>query len=350
MKLADTAWGLPSGQRFLADASAMVTPGGGLIAVSPAAPPRFGEALEGFFRATQPQWAVRRAVPDGDTGPATVVGDLFDRPESDLDSLLSDASLVDHVAIIDLDPGCDVVDQWIVFLRRFLMASRSEGGSVAIVLVSPFVACGAPVNPCLVWKNRLQRTDINIWADLHVNRRLHEPLASLAAATAVEVGGWRLDVVAALAASAVEDIFEPIEMLEQWRGTAVGEVDAVGREEIQCCVDLLEREKRNELLKRVWRAQLRILFPWVEEFRQQIIDRHRRKLIVTPEQRNLGVNSLEDIELGGLLYQLRSKVSVGEADLIAALARLRNDLAHRRAVAYRDVLVVLQGHISAGYG
>jgi hypothetical protein len=64
----------------------------------------------------------------------------------------------------------------------------------------------------------------------------------------------------------------------------------------------------------------------------------------------MGATSIEDIEFGGIAHQLAIKVSNTEYDLLRALARLRNDLAHHRPVAKADLQHILQNLNRSGYG
>ena len=50
----------------------------------------------------------------------------------------------------------------------------------------------------------------------------------------------------------------------------------------------------------------------------------------------MGVVNVEDIELGGLRRQLSRVLVREQADQVAALANLRNDLAHRKPIDARD--------------
>jgi hypothetical protein len=141
----------------------------------------------------------------------------------------------------------------------------------------------------------------------------------------------------------VEDLLDMLNFLEAWRDVAATEPDFIDGVKTTCSVALFERGELPELRQRIWRAQLRSLFPWIEELRQKVIARYSKQLIVDGQQRALGARTLEDLEFGAIEYQLRSKVPPGEADLLRALARLRNDLAHRRAVVTDDLWIVIQG-------
>ncbi len=91
------------------------------------------------------------------------------------------------------------------------------------------------------------------------------------------------------------------------------------------------------LTRRIWRAHLRSLFPWIEEVRQKVIARYDRRLTIDHFQRDLGAKTVEDIEFGGIVKQLISAVQPREGDFLRAMWNMRNDLAHRKPAAGSDL-------------
>ena len=113
----------------------------------------------------------------------------------------------------------------------------------------------------------------------------------------------------------------------------VCEVEAsFGPRSFACPLHLAATGNRHEIDRRIWRAQLSSLFPWIEEHRLRIIDRYRKLLRVDDHLRTLHVTEIENIELGALRYQLRQHIPRAELEHIEALAAMRNDLAHRKPV------------------
>jgi len=342
MSLAENPWDLPSARAFLTEAAELLADGGGVIVGGTSMPGALPKALETYLRARLGGHFIRVLVPEPATPPAQTVATLFGSNASDVEGLVRDDSLMDHVLLVDLPNSGANAAPWTVFLRRFLVSRQSAGSYFSILLISPSPLENAEGLPVLAWGGRLQRIDVSIWADLHVPLGRIEPLASLAEALSVELGAWRLDLAGAIAGAPTEDLLQPMKFLESWGGAAIHEADFLSGVEIECSTALLERGAQLELNHRIWRAQLRAFFPWIEELRQWVIERHRKLLVVDQEQQRLGVRTLEDIEFGGIARQLRSKVAPVEADLLGALARLRNDLAHHKPVESGDMWLVLQ--------
>jgi hypothetical protein len=343
-------WALPSAGSFLADARELLGDGGGMLLAGPSMPADVCRALLAFLRGRDGGLVVRRLAPQAGLSPATSLAREFGSAGGDVPSLASDIGLADHVALVEVPAIPDGQIHWEAFLNRFLSARRQQVAALSVLLICRYRPSLATRVPIVKWGGRFRRHDITIWADLHAPLDRAEPLAALAEALAVELGGWRLDLAASIAAASVDDLLDPLALLESWQGDAILDDDCIGGVRTSCSIALLKGGETAELRQRIWRAQLRALFPWIEELRQRVISRHRRQLIVDQQQRLLGIRSLEEIEFGGLAHQLRSKVSPVEADLLRVLSRIRNDLAHHRIVAAADLSVVLQNLKRAGYG
>ena len=93
------------------------------------------------------------------------------------------------------------------------------------------------------------------------------------------------------------------------------------------CTDRLE-----EVQSAIWRAELKVIFPFVEEQCLRIIRRHGRYLRV-PHVRKDGsiVNAVLDFELVDVDYQFQENAAVPRnlRDYVRKLWLMRNKLAHR---------------------
>jgi hypothetical protein len=185
---------------------------------------------------------------------------------------------------------------------------------------------------------------VTIWADLHAPLDRKEPLASLSAALAVDLCGWRLDLAAGIARASDADLADPLGWLAVQAEAGVevmGGYCGLSGESIACPLRLLHEGRSGELDRRLWRAQLAAIFPWLEEQRQGAIDRHRRRLGIDDFLRRRGITAIEDIELGGIARQLSGRIPRSDADRLNALSRMRNALAHRTPVAAGDLAAAL---------
>ncbi len=336
MRPETTAWRLPSAAAFLEEIEVALERGVAVVPEDVAMPFGMEAAVETAL--AKREWHIERARPSPSDGPAAAVADPFGAVQS-VEGLLATTSLIDHVVVLDLS-GVPVTkgDGWQIFLQRFHRQRKRQTSGLGILVK------GAPAQwakeaglPLFAWGDRLRRLDVTIWADLHAPTERPEPLASLAAALAVELCAWRLDLAAAIAQARKEDLFEPIEWLRRRDEVPLEEKRHFGRPDVHCPLELLSRGLFTELESRVWRAQLTAFFPWLEEQRLGLVRKHRSKLRIDEHLQSLGAKDAEDIELGPMSWQLRGRLPASEADLLHCLARIRNSLAHRRPAGGRDL-------------
>jgi hypothetical protein len=335
MKPALTPWALPSARAFLEEAMTLAWDGGGVIAIDTTTP--FGPAAaleralseEGFETTTLDAAQARE--------PAVALGQ-----ELGVQSLLAALLNVDdrNAAFVVDSTAIDVAeaDPWPIFIARYAQARRmQEHGPAVMLLVSePTKAAD------LRWECRLRRIDVTIWSDLHAPLNRREPLATLGAALAVELCGWRLDLAAELARANWRDLLDPIGWLRSRDMPAGYLTSAFAGRKFACPLALLANGDDGDLRMRVWRAQLSAIFPWLEDRRQAVIARHRRLLNVDEKQRSYGVDDVDEIEFGGIAAQLRGRIGREEAEAIDRLARIRNRLAHREPALAEDLELALR--------
>lgn len=260
-----------------------------------------------------------------------------------LEDLLSD-TLDDQCVVLRFETiPINSRDQWAIFLQRF--AKQRVGHDHGIHILVPDLPNSIDVAECeavLSWRTALRRGDRVIWAEEHLPKNRGGVAEELAVALATVVCRWRLDLAAALAQAGLDDLSDPMAWLER----CVRDLEATPKDNVivddHCPLELLRDGKRDDVTARVWRAQLISLFPLLEEERQNFVHRYRKLLRVDEQARRLGVKSVEELELGALEWQLLRKLDRKEADRLAALARVRNALAHRKPAIPDDVRLLLE--------
>ncbi len=99
----------------------------------------------------------------------------------------------------------------------------------------------------------------------------------------------------------------------------------------------------SAIAERLWRAEVRVLFPLIETLRRRLIERHRAQLQVPVQvEGRAPIIHIEDLELGHLHWQLRGRLGAQRAELLAALHRARNALAHLEPLSAEDLLGLLR--------
>jgi hypothetical protein len=257
---------------------------------------------------------------------------------------MCDAAYCSTTVTVDLS-GLDPAARraWRTFAVRFRDVRDEAGIGASLVLA------GVPAQEwlphglgCLRWGDRMRRVDIAIWADLHAPAERPEPLASLASALAVELCGWRLDLAEAIVRAGRDDLMDPVGWLERRGGDPLEDARQFGGNSMRCPMALFLAGDRTELERRIWRAQLIAVFPWIEEARQTTVTIYRRLLTVDEHLRALGVRDVEEIEWGALARQLRTRIPREEAQRLDCFGRIRNALAHRKAAPPMDLALALR--------
>jgi hypothetical protein len=100
----------------------------------------------------------------------------------------------------------------------------------------------------------------------------------------------------------------------------------------------------GQLDRRLWRAHVSVLFPEIEEFRQEFVRRYSGQWQI-PHSSKFGVISTEfDLEIGHLKYQVKKlglRVSPEELDDLERMVTARHSLAHLEKLDPQTILDLL---------
>lgn len=261
---------------------------------------------------------------------------------AELSSFLS-AEFYDHLAVVNLmNSSADELQKWALFISRFIEAREVEQEGLAILLICAHGEADQWLEHRR-WFDHLRKSDIHIWADLHLKKKASTLIEAVTSATAVEVCGWRVDLAKELALSSDTELYDPIQWLTKMsrRYAPVEEVRNLAGREMSCPLLCLSKGNQVELHKRVWRAQLVTIFPWLEEKRHVIMSEYHQHLEVDDYSRSLGLESITELEFGSIARQLRSVVSSDAQQRLHLCKRVRNDIAHRRPAAAEDMKSLL---------
>ncbi|WP_287833560.1 hypothetical protein [Acidiphilium sp.] len=269
------------------------------------------------------------------------MAEAFGTPPT-LDDLLNPI-LDQEMAIIFLDEiGREDYAAWSIFFERFV-ADRASGRSGPALLVADLrPELTVPGESILQsWRTGLRRGDLVIWAEEHLPTTRDGLAADLAVVLAVELCAWRLDLAASLVQARLEDLAEPVTWLSRRTELPIFGPDP------PCPLAILAQDRKNEVHKRIWRAQLTTLFPEIEERRLEVVATHRSRLQLDNHLLDLGVASIDEMELGALRFQLRRYLTRTESEQLDTLVHARNALAHRRPVDPEDALQLLRRPFSS---
>jgi hypothetical protein len=326
-------WSLPAAQQFLTEIEQTIWQGGAVINGDASTPPCLAARVVTHLRDTV---SIHRRVPRPDELPLEVLGELCGQAGVKMQAIVASGRFF-LIEAQDLSPTD--LNRWGHALADFIAHSAQIDEAGALLLIGDIKVSGVTQ---LNWNMRLRRADAMIWAEYAVPSGHSDIIHRLAVDLAVELCGWRLDLVADLVSQRLEDILDPMGWLQRNEDQLIAFPASFGPSPFACPLHLLAKGDLVQLRSRIWAAQMSVLFPWVEGHRQGIIQRYRKHLFIDAHLRSLGVFSVEDIELGALRYQLSHILSRQDADQLAALAELRNNLAHRKPIRPADFILASQ--------
>jgi hypothetical protein len=329
---ADT-WSLRCGVQFLDEVTEALYDGGAWVRADRLTSEGLVDALQ--RRLEDERWVVLRVdALQGRASPTAAVAGAFDVSPSRL--ALATPLLSQHAVLIDLrdcPPG-----EWTDFARFYAATRRQEGTGLAILILA---TTPAPAGlRSLSWQGRIRRADAGLWADSHALTHRVEPLGHLVHAIAVDLIGWRLDLVRSFMQVDLRDALDPLGWLERREEDPAQMVCDFGGKAFACPLDLVRRGDRDALRNRLWRAHLAAIFPWIEEQRQGVLDRYADLLRVSDMHREkLGVENVADLEISEIAKQLRNMNAVPRHLQAGydALGSMRKALAHRVPAQPRDL-------------
>jgi hypothetical protein len=197
-----------------------------------------------------------------------------------------------------------------------------------------------------IWDGWLQYGDMLFYSCSWVGERTTPLETELTIALVAELARWDPELCEWLARFSPEQLIKPKAILAEfssmrgWNGNLAGPIrDAWhrggchtvrGRSVLHSCFSSLE-----ELERLVWKAEIAVLMPYIEEKRQHLLKKYAKNLDI-PFTTNNGevIHDLYDLEIGHIEWLLTSVsgISREEMEAISDLKRARNSLSHLKPV------------------
>lgn len=291
-------WDLPGPSRFVARTADLIASAPGGVAGMLLPDPRPGGLLEvlerhversgsrvlrvdlGPVAGRRSPTSILAAVAGVSVNGIRSVGEFVDEP-----SLSETVFLVDGIRPVDWQP-------WAMFLRRVrserMRRTRILAPSIAVIAPTgvPLNDWRAAVEKDVKWSGQVTRLD----TQAYVERAMGWPDDTLASRTAVavtvELSGWDPSMARALAALDLEAQIDPREALASLPDVlggrhpcwANGLVDRWDGGSWLHTAALAESDFPEVLRARVWRGQVRIVFPFLEQIRTAFAARYEQRL------------------------------------------------------------------------
>lgn len=292
---------------------------------------------------------------EGTSPPAEVVYTRF-VPDRDPGGIYSPQNLARETSFANSVVWVEYVEattwpRWSAFLSEYAHSVRSKSvcdRSVFCVPVAGDLALRPPVEDvCLsvhAWDGVVDDTDLTLYvaglvrgADgSRLRRRLQVALITVLA------GGDR-DLADELLGTPVEDLLRPLPLLQRlatrrgwtasrpptgWQAGTVHRSD--GAEQVHSLLLALDGDE-PELMCRIWKAEVTVLFPFVEQCRRGLLDELKGRLRVPYETPFGAITDASGLELGHILAQMENNLvdsSSAQRQRARRLRDVRNALAH----------------------
>ena len=352
----DPWWDLPGPTAFVARLVSDLTDGKNVILRLPTHPPvglpnalRRRLAREELFEwrsltvdaesASAPaEWLVRKIAPHEFNGRA-----ITER------TLAESRGLSGHVVWVDrMDPGC--WGRWLPMLERYAHACQLRPETERMCLIVPLVGAVAarPAGSAVTlveheWRGRADRLDASLYASLLTQDFRGSYWARrLRVSVLTELAGP--DVHAAKRLAGVSQRLSEVTRLDRltdhllsfgqergWAGRPAawdeGSLDTFEGGEFVHSAHLAANGAEREIRRRLWRAEVSVLFPLIEE--------HRVALLPQLPWLSRECDDAAGLEIGEIRHLLSSRRwPVGDRvfNQVQGLWRMRNELAHLRPV------------------
>jgi len=205
------------------------------------------------------------------------------------------------------------------------------------------------------WDGVVSDLDMMLYASELVNNRIkNEFERALTVQTISDVALWDFEIADTMIEANLKDVVEPFDLLRninekrKWNGATPswenGQIMNYMGNMLENSALLASREiKTADISMRLWRSQVRVLLPLIEEQRRNLITLLRKYLVV-PFKYGYGsdqytINEFEDLELGHIWYQTKDvrEIDIDLKDRINDLREIRNKLAHFKPLNYELV-------------
>jgi hypothetical protein len=355
----DSFWRLPGPRRFIRGVKGDLGEGRNVVILLPSSPP---PGLEhALYQTLCEEWQWRKLeVPRG-RPPIETLFDRFDRhgPPHQLRSVEGLVACDDFEGYLVWLDGLAPEDwpTWRQFLGEYQHACRARAAfrrSLFLVPLQGENALHPPVEDvCLAhrrWDGAVDHLDMLLYASLQLqDRPCPARQRQLLVSTLAHIAVWDPMTMEWISQADAADILEPQAMLRAlarergwssetpmaWAHGTVAHVD--GRAEVHSALLAVTAPKRVE--ERLWRAQVGVLLPLIEEQRQELLRGLRPLIARLAETRGaLDVDQLEIGELAHLCRDIGGAMDPAVRRRVERLRNLRNRLAHLEPAPASDVL------------
>jgi hypothetical protein len=210
------------------------------------------------------------------------------------------------------------------------------------------------------WDGWLRPADMRFYSYLRVGERRSPLETELSFALVAELAGWDPELCKWLAPLPVEQLTNPLERLAEFakrrkwsshsadttrKGWCLGVCQAVQGKVVPHTSIMAIAGRSSEISHLIWRAEIEVLMPYIEEQRQDLLKKYQKSLWVPfTTKNNELIENHSDLEIGHIEYQLRASPGItrNEVGWASTLKRTRNCLSHLEPVDLELLTAILE--------
>jgi len=243
-----------------------------------------------------------------------------------------------YVAVV-IGINASTLTAWETTLRAYQSGCKERPQYGPIIILKADPDCHETIEQmgiaCHVWQDIIGYLDSLQWA-LQDQKKADPMLGRLAVETAVCLAGWELEEVSRqmIRMDSTKSIFDIPDSNEEcddpiWEQGQIDKFDGV-------LFKRLALSDRKEISRRIWRAQVTVLFGWLETLREEFIRQNHAWLREATQagKSSIDISLQEWTEIGRLTRQI-----LPEGDLrrrySETASEMRNALAHTRIIEYK---------------
>ncbi len=354
-----TIWNLPGPAAFLHKVSESLCDGKNVVLRLPEWTQRDVVTAVKYEQGEIGRWNVIDTNSTQSTLPLHILFDIYvpnfpAKCSRDSSSLLTQDSFLGRIIVLE-NLSKARWGKWIAFLEKYERACRELSLLDRTVFLVPTYGeltrdCPAE-DVCLVhhsWTGVVDSIDISILASqILADSSYSHFMKRFIISVCTNIALWDFDLCMALLENSSDALLNPLPVLEKfiqnrsWTGKTVSDIakrweqgvedEFDGRYMMHSAAVAASKDIR-EIERRIWSAEVSMLFPLIEEKRHELLDELSDVLIV-PHITNFGgiINDIRDLEIGHIKYQLDNNPSICSTRIyryVSQLKEIRDKLAH----------------------
>lgn len=255
-----------------------------------------------------------------------------------------------------LEPA-DEVPAWLTFVQELAGHTNNQRvyeRALLVMAVLPSMALPSQDAGIAVfkWDDYYDDVDALMLAHIGLRNRFQGVTRALLASTSAQVALYDVPLHLRLLSEERETLLSPAPFLREeatsrnWgarteRSRLLGSaVVFAGNERLHSCIKVLD----GGIDRRLWRSQVNVLLPFLEEERQIYIRRYARYLQLPFETDFAIITELSNLELSHLTYQAEARFrnhALHDIPQMKRLTEIRHSLSHLKAVPTHTMLALL---------